>query len=477
MRTLVLGAAGVLTAATAHAGVVEVTPADDLRAAMAALTPGDELIVHGGTYTMTSRFGVSVVGTAAAPITIRAADGEQPLIERPNADQNLWDLERVEHVTIRGLRFRGGSAGLRISAADHFTLEACEIFETADVALRANDAGVTYRAMAIRGNHIHDTGGTGEGMYLGCNSDGCRVMDSVIEGNYVHHTNAGDVSQGDGIELKEGSAGNIIRDNVIHDTNYPCILTYSTVGNGPANIIERNAMWRCGDHAIQSAADAIIRNNLILGSVANGIAMQPHQAGVPGNLTVVHNTILHATNDAIRVSGMTGPVVIANNALYAAAGNAIAAAGDTTQLTVTGNRGVGATSGVTGGFTAGPLTELTSASYAGAPPMDLFPVAGAGLIGGGDPTHVTDDDFNGTPRGGAADVGAYAFAASGNPGWPLGPGPKTPPTAGGPDAGTGPGGDDAGGCCQTGGPLPAAPLALMLAAWLGRRRRAPRSPA
>ena len=118
-------------------------------------------------------------------------------------------------------------------------------------------------------------------MYLGCNNDGCRMFDSLIERNYIHHTNGPSVTQGDGIEIKEGSYDNVVRDNVIHDTNYPCILTYSAVGNGGPNIIERNLLWNCGDHAIQSAADAIIRNNIILGAAYDGIRNQPHQTGVP----------------------------------------------------------------------------------------------------------------------------------------------------------------------------------------------------
>ncbi len=461
--------------AAAHAGTYEATPADDLEAKINALVAGDELIVHGGTYTLSGRFGISLVGTAAAPIVIRAADGERPVIERPAADQNIWDLDRADYVTIRGLEWKGGSAGVRITAADHLTIEDCEIHDTADVALRANDGGAVYRNLLIRRNHIHHTDGTGEGMYLGCNNNGCRVLDSVIERNYVHHTNAATVSQGDGIELKEGSAGNVIRDNVIHDTGYPCILTYATVGNGGPNVIEGNALWGCGDHAIQSAADAIIRNNLILGSVANGIAMQPHQAGTPANLVVVHNTVLHATNDAIRVSGITGAVTIANNALYAQAGNAIAASGTSTGLIVAGNRGVGALAGVSAGFTASTLVgDLVSGGYAGAPPMDLFPAPGSSLIGAGDPAYAVAIDFNGVARGASVDVGAYAFAAGGNPGWQLTTDFKGFPAGGGDvDAGVdGGGGDETGGCCQTGG-APSAPLALgaLVLVALRRRRR------
>ena len=478
MRTVALVLLSAALAAPAAAGTYEATTADDLEQKIAALTAGDELIVHGGTYTISGRFSVSLVGTAAAPIVIRAADGERPVIDRPTADQNIWDLDRADHVTIRGLEFRGGSAGVRITAADHLTIEDCEIHDTEDVALRANDVGATYRNLIIRRNHIHDTSGTGEGMYLGCNDDGCRVLDSVIERNWVHATNGPGVSQGDGIELKEGSAGNVIRDNVIHDTNYPCILTYSARGNGAANIIERNLMWGCGDHAIQSAADATIRNNLILGSVANGIAMQPHQAGTPSNLIVVHNTVLHADNDAIRASGITGSVVIANNALYAQRGNAIGVAGTLAGVIVAGNRGVGTVSGVSDGFTVSALaTDVENGSYAGAPPMDLFPRAGSPLVAGGDVTYVTGDDYNGRPRNGVADVGAYAFAPGGNPGPAIGPGIKPPTGTSGDGDGGLDGGDlsmtQPGGCCQTGRAVPASSVlaAGLLAVLLRRRRR------
>jgi MYXO-CTERM domain-containing protein len=270
------------------------------------------------------------------------------------------------------------------------------------------------------------------------------MYDSLIEGNYIHHTNGPTVDQGDGIEIKEGSYNNIVRDNVIHDTNYPCILTYSTVGNGAPNVIERNLMFNCGDHAIQSAADATIRNNVILGSNADGIAMQPHQAGVPGNLVVVHNTVLHPQNDAISLSGAAGSVIIANNALYAQSGNAIGASGDLSGVVVAGNIGAGGLSGPSGGFANGNLAaDFVAASYGGTLPNDVFPAAGSALIGAADATHLAEDDFNGTPRDGALDVGAYKFDASGNPGWTFAEGFKDAPAAGG--SGGGSGGSSGGG--------------------------------
>lgn len=409
-----------LVPALARAAEIEVSPGDDLEGAVNALQPGDVLILHGGTYELTDRFGATVMGTEAMPITIRAADGEAPHVHRATADENIVDFDAAEYVVIQGIEFSGGSAGLRFASSRNITLQDCEVHETGDVAVRANDGGALYEGFQILHNHIHDTHGTGEGMYLGCNSNGCQFTGALIEGNWVHHTNAADVEQGDGIEIKEGSSDNIVRDNVVHDTNYPCILVYANAGNGGVNTIERNLLFNCGDHGIQAAADATIRNNIILSANSDGIAMQSHQSGAPANLVVVHNTVLKATNAAISVRDAIGSVVIANNALYAESGDALFTnGGDQSMIEVAGNVGVGGFA--IGTLGAGDITaDFVSASYAGAPPLDAFPAAGGALANGGDLGYVVADDFNCDARPGTeADVGAYLFDAEGNPGWTL----------------------------------------------------------
>ena len=417
LALLLLAAPGLASRAEAQ---IRISPSDDAEAMLAALGPGDEAILEDGMYTLTERFSFDLTGTAEAPILIRAADGARPHFHRPNASQNIWDI-RATHVTVRGIEFSGGSAGVRVEAASDFTFEDCEIHETEDVALRMNDGGQTYTRVNILRNHLHDTGGTGEGMYLGCNEDGCRLVDAVIAGNYVHHTNAGDVSQGDGIELKEGSYGCVIADNVIHDTNYPCILGYGAVGNGAPNVVERNVMWNCGDHAIQWAADARIRNNIVLSAVGSGIASQMHQNASPSNLEIVHNTIVVPGGPAISVRNASGAVLIANNALYAMSGPALLVRGSDATLTIEGNVGVGGLDGITTtGIADGVLAaDFLGASYSGAVPNDVFPTSSGALAGAGASAHVVSLDFNGSTRGGAADVGAYALGGGANPGWTL----------------------------------------------------------
>lgn len=407
--------------ASAGATTYEIGPADNLQAAVNALQPGDELILQDGTYTLPSRFSIQKVASAASPILIRAKAGQMPVIVYPTPSQNVINIENSAWVTLRGLEVTGGSHGIRILDSDFITVEECHIHHTNDVALSANVPGSSYEGLVLRRNHIHDTDHTGEGMYLGCNENGCQMFDSLIEGNYIHHTNGPTVSQGDGIEIKEGSYNNVVRDNVIHDTHYPCIITYATVGNGAANILERNLLWNCGDHAIQAAADAVIRNNIILGAFNDGIRSQPHQNGIPANLVITHNTVLSPANSSIRVNSIAGSVVVANNALFAQSGDAIRVSGSTSQLTVEGNAGSGGLTGIATGFNdvGNIVLDLVAADYSGDLPQDVFPSAASILAGAASPVWVAVDDFNGSTRAGAADIGAYRWQDTGNPGWTL----------------------------------------------------------
>src|SRR6185369_6228410 len=120
---------------------------------------------------------------------------------------------------------------------------------------------------------------TGEAFYLGCNDNHCQFHDSLVANNYIHDLNGPSITQGDGIEIKKGSYANIVRDNVIHDTSYPGITLYDVAGNGAPNIIERNIVWNSGDSGIQVTADAIVRNNIVLGAAVNAFFSNNIQNG------------------------------------------------------------------------------------------------------------------------------------------------------------------------------------------------------
>ena len=401
----------------AMAFAIEITPQDDIHAAVAALQPGDELILAGGTYVLDREVLINLYGTAAQPIVIRAKAGEFPVLLQTNPGRRTVDFDGAAYIEFRGIEINGGSQGIRMREADYITLADCEIHNTEDVAVAVNWTG-TYTGLKILRNHIHHTKHTGEGLYLGCNNDFCRVENSLIDGNYIHHTNGPTVTQGDGIELKEGSSGNVISNNVIHDTNYPGILTYSTVGNGPPNIIEGNVMWNSNENGMQVAADAIIRNNIIIGAP---VVFQRHQAGAPGNLQFLNNTVIVPGN-AVEVRDISGPVVIANNAVYSANGSAInLISGDRSQVTLSGNVGQGGLLGASEGYIDGNgITGDFIAGNLAGPPIDVFPTPGSALVGAGDPAFAPVNDFNLDNRQVPHDAGAYTFSAGGNPGWTIG---------------------------------------------------------
>ncbi len=413
LKLCVLTCALLVTSATWSA---EIGPGDDLRAAIDALGPGDELVLRGGEYALNSGFRIGAVGTESQPVIIRGKAGERAVIRQYSSNHNTIEVTGSRYLVLDSLVVTGGSHGIRLMDSDYITIQSCEVFETGDVAISANSGG-TYTGLKILRNHIHHTNNTGEGMYLGCNNDQCRVENSLIEGNYVHHTNGPTVEQGDGIELKEGSSGNTIRDNVIHDTNYPGILVYGTAGNGPANTIEGNVIWNVGDYGIQAAADAIIRNNIVLDG---GVGFQRHQSSVPSNIEFVHNTVLLG-GTTLTVRDVSGPVVIANNALYSQGGNAVRlVSGDLSQVVLRGNVGTGGVSGASGGFTwgAGVDQDFVNGHF-GVPPIDLYPSAGSPLIDAGDAAYQTPVDFNGASRSGVPDAGAYQHGPDSNQGWPI----------------------------------------------------------
>jgi hypothetical protein len=419
-----------------------------------SLKPGDELMLHGGVYSQNSRRTVTAKGTATKPIIIRAAKDEKPLLTRPadNIDKHN-NIEFVDccYLVIRGIGFKGGSCGVRFIRGHHITFEECEIYETGNNTITMNSGDCDY--FIIRKNHIHHTGLSntgpteGEGMYIGVHDGSYITTNTLVEGNYIHHLRSTSDGGNDGIEIKFGSYGNTVRDNVIHNTNigrqYPGIFVYG--GGKGTNIVEGNVIWNAGE-GIQVVSDAIVRNNIIFNCSMTGITAAPHAAvPVMRNVEIVNNTIVnHPRGVLIRWSKATN-MVFCNNAVYCPDAAAIDASG-TDSAVFSSNYVAGGLTGVvidnpapierTEDFndsrisvktrTSGQLVRgfydggTISTAFSSPGANDYWPKPGSPLLNHADSDFGPKLDFNRTARKPPFDVGAYeAEGYTQNPGWRI----------------------------------------------------------
>jgi len=402
-----------------------------------SLVPGDTLIVHAGDYVDSGKIWIGVDGTADRPVLITGAPGEnRPRIMRSSASniQNTINIEDANFVTIRGLEIMGnGADGIKLFLYTETQTNTDITLE--DLVIHGVVVGINSQAsvarLTIRDTRIYDTGMNGAtnspmggshggAMNLGCWTGSCSVSDSVIENNWIHDTQIG--RAGYGIELRTNSFGNIIRNNVIYNTGSVGVVLYGTGGQA-RNVVEGNAFWNCLEGGVQVAADAIVRNNLIFNS-GFGLRSTTHNGVIPGNLDIVHNTIVNAgTSLYIRDwSGRDG-IIFANNAIYGSFDSADVGGG-TFGVEMVGNvvfPGAGTLPG--GSYVIGNgMSDFQAVDS-----FNVYPASGSALIGAGSSLYSPDDDFDGRGRVGVVIVGAYRWVSGESPLWEVTGGFKTSP--------------------------------------------------
>ena len=443
----VLFVSGAAFAATYHA-----YPGDNLQTAIESLFYGDTLIVHSLEGDGTGRYDHFQVSNLRGDNprtpeiewkTIQAAEGEpRPVIYGSSySSYNLVEFQDfIQYAKIIGLEFDGGSDSIKLpgTSGDHVIFEDLYMHNIGNTGINLSSCGLVSN-MEIRGCEIWDTGyaGNGEGMYLGTHGyqgSGVGILRySIIEYNYVHHCYG---SQGDGIELKYECYSNIVRDNVIHDTQYPGILSHGTARAtaDDNNILARNVIWNSGDNGIQTHQTTTIVNNVVFSSGrCINVNENTSNSGILHDVYIYNNTFYSGTGRVagFYVSGKTN-VEICNNLFYQPNIGDLAVSFDgSVGIVTSGNFYYGTTQNLpTSGFTLGPAPADAFINPSVTPGViDLYLQSGTALENGGDNTYAPSDDFNetGRPQDGTAEPGAYEIVGASNPGWQIDEEFKTPP--------------------------------------------------
>ena len=371
----------------------EIGPETDLCPAINALPPGDELVLLPGDY-----FGPCAIrqgGLPGAPSVIRAKDpSHRPRVIYAGRSANVVEV-RTSHLVIRGLEFGPTERdvdAIRIFGARDIVVEDCDFMGLGGIAVVANHSDV--RGLTVRRNQIRNSEATA--MYFGCHDGiGCAVSGLTIEGNYIRRVRAPEPEIGYGIQIKLNSIG-IIRDNVVVDTKGPGIMVYGSRDMLGASVIERNIVAESLKSAgiVVGGGPAIVRNNVTIGSIGQGILLQDYaQRGLLRGVVIAHNTAYgNQSGGIVGENGLRGAVIV-NNAVQARPG---------TPALPTPQAGLQ----LGGNVTCGPIFCFTNAEA-----RDFSPLPGGLLVGAGVRVLGLEfwapiEDLFGAARGLPANVGA-----------------------------------------------------------------------
>lgn len=242
-------------------------------------------------YSGSSRFRITVAGSGQAAVTT----------------SNFGTTTSRNYVTLRGFRIIGGTQGAVIANASHWIIELNDISnsgtDASGVALQMYcsaslvgnempDAAIgTFGTdVIIRNNTVHDS--SQEAIYIGgyykLASTGTTAhvafTDMVIENNTIY--NAGRLSEGNCIDIKDGQVNMIVRGNTCQQVTDTGNTSTAIVVEGCA-VIERNYVANFSNgialvaayHSVNGRNGCEVRNNILVKNTATG-PFADYQSGI-----------------------------------------------------------------------------------------------------------------------------------------------------------------------------------------------------
>ena len=208
--------------APAGSSTVSVSTAAQLKAALAAATPGETISLAGGTYT--GGFTAAADGTAQAPITLM---GSRSAILTTDSLTSGYGLHVTgDYWVISGIAVTDSGKGIVLDHSQHTVISDVSVSSIGDEGVHFRDDS-SYSS--IVGSTVSDTGlhdaGFGEGIYIGSAvSNWATIMgsastpdrsdDVLVRGNTISDTSA------EGVDVKEGTADGEVVSNSFDNAGY-----------------------------------------------------------------------------------------------------------------------------------------------------------------------------------------------------------------------------------------------------------------
>lgn len=290
-----------------------------ITAAANRVEPGGEIFVEPGIYAPLALVGLR--GTAAEPIRITARPGVEVRGNGYTADAAI-SIADSEYLELRGFVVRQALWGIYVENSHHLVLEANDVADIGQEAIRIKDASSQIH---IEGNRIADTGRrtdiepNGEGIYLGTGTP--AGVDAVHSVTIVDNVLTG--LRDEAIDIKRPVTNVDIRNNQVSDvvTATSGAIVVHLNGDGPddpnivieGNIIRdvtRSSAFFDGNCIVTQTTTRIV-NNVLHGCQHRGIYVR----GSAGIATILHNTFIDAGDLAVIESDGRGMDILALNNL------------------------------------------------------------------------------------------------------------------------------------------------------------------
>lgn len=284
-----------------NAGTLE-APYATIQKAFDVVQAGDNIIIRGGTYsTVSHQYGNQFLkgksGTADAPITIKAYEGETPILDGtncPSSDLNMavilmWD---VKHIVIDGLTIQNGTkTGIHfVGQCEDITVKNCTVKDCTCPGIGfggyVEEAKLCKNVVVTNNTVINCASAQREAISL-----------RWVENFEVSHNTVKDVLK-ESIDAKSGCVNGHIFNNYIENAGHVGIYVDAGFPN------------------TQVSHDIYVHDNIINGVSATGITLASEEGNTGYNYYVYNNLVYNLTNQGAGIKVAENSDNAANGNLY-----------------------------------------------------------------------------------------------------------------------------------------------------------------
>jgi hypothetical protein len=226
-----------------YSRLVNVSTLTQLSSAMTNAQPGDKIVLADGNYA--GKVKSSISGTATKPILL--CGSRNAVINAGSTSASGYAIVITgSHWIVDGFTITNSQQGIRFLSGRHNVIRRLRLYQIGQEAISLK--GNSSRNI-VEENVIHDFGiyrpEYGEGVYVGtANSQWCtwsNCLPDRSDSNVVRLNTIGPGIGAEAVDIKEGSTGNVVANNIFNGRNSPHMLQWVVVFGNDATVRDNRA--------------------------------------------------------------------------------------------------------------------------------------------------------------------------------------------------------------------------------------------